>query len=524
MASPEGLFNAKPAQSLGNVLIPGIRFNELIPATATSVVFTNTVDTTATLTDLSAYRDGSVYGWLDGTTYYVGSVNGGKIVASNCREMFIGKSKLTTIDLTNLDTSHVTNMVNMFYGCTRLVNIDASLLDTSSVVSMWRMFYNCKVLTTVDMSIWNTSKLQDTYCMFLNCAKLKNVIGIEKWDMSALRDVGSMFGSCAALVEIEHINEWDTSNITNMQNMFYSCTSFQTLDLSNWDVSNVTNLYGMFQSCTSLVELDLTNWDVSSVTSARFMFEKCSKLVRIYAGDWTNIVTPSQHDSMFAGCGAMTGTANNWTMANTVTGYFIDKYALESNVLLRGNEFTYKIPSTTTAIVFNNELSVPNGVTLYDFSEPQDGSIMGWLEGTTLYITTVDGSPMYLNKDCRYMFYPRVASNIATIDFGNINTSKMTYARCMFQSCKVTELDLSGWNTGNLVEADNMFHSCYQLTTLDMTGWDISNVTSAGAMFSSTNSLSTIYASDWSTENAKLSQSLSMFSSNSYLPLSGAVP
>lgn len=524
LASPEGLFNAKPAQSLGNVLIPGIRFNELIPATATSVVFTNTVDTTATLTDLSAYRDGSVYGWLSGTTYYVGSVNGGKIVASNCREMFFGKSKLTTIDLTNLDTSHVTNMVNMFQNCSKLVNIDASLIDTSNVVSMWNMFYGCKVLTTIDMSTWNTSKLQDTYCMFLSCAKLKNVVGIEKWDMSALRDVGAMFNSCASLVAIEHINDWDTSNITNMQNMFYSCTSFQTLDLSNWNVSNVTNLYGMFHSCTSLVELDLTNWNVSSVTSARFMFEKCSKLVRIYAGDWTNITTPSQHDGMFTGCGSSTGSATNWTMANTVTGYFIDKYALESNVLLRGNEFAYKIPSTTTAIVFDNELSVPNGVTLYDFSEPQDGSIMGWLEGTTLYITTVDGSPMYLNKDCRYMFYPRVASNIATIDFGNINTSKMTYARYMFHNCKVTELDLSGWNTSNLVEADSMFNSCYQLTILDMTGWDISNVTSAGAMFTSTNSLSTIYASDWSTENAKLSQSLNMFSSNSYLPLSGAVP
>jgi surface protein len=65
--------------------------------------------------------------------------------------MFSGCSGLTSIDLSPLDTSKVTNMSYMFYACTGLTSIDLSPLDTSKVTNMSYMFYACTGLTTVKL-------------------------------------------------------------------------------------------------------------------------------------------------------------------------------------------------------------------------------------------------------------------------------------------------------------------------------------------------------------------------------------
>ena len=63
-------------------------------------------------------------------------------------EMFSGCSSLTTLDLSEFDTSKVTNMGNMFRGCTNLTSLDsmqnisirldlsATILDTTSLLDV----------------------------------------------------------------------------------------------------------------------------------------------------------------------------------------------------------------------------------------------------------------------------------------------------------------------------------------------------------------------------------------------------
>ena len=58
-------------------------------------------------------------------------------------------------DLSNWDTSNVTDMGLMFYGCEQLKSVgDLSNWDTSNVTSMDRMFYGCSRLN-VDCSNWD---------------------------------------------------------------------------------------------------------------------------------------------------------------------------------------------------------------------------------------------------------------------------------------------------------------------------------------------------------------------------------
>lgn len=56
--------------------------------------------------------------------------------------IFRGCKLLTNLDISNFDTSKVTNMSGMFNGCGSLTNLDLSNFNTSNVTDMSNMFYN----------------------------------------------------------------------------------------------------------------------------------------------------------------------------------------------------------------------------------------------------------------------------------------------------------------------------------------------------------------------------------------------
>ena len=64
-------------------------------------------------------------------------------------DMFSLCSKLTSLDVSNFDTSKVTSMGYMFYGCSSLTTLDVSSFDTSNVTFMNYMFEQCRLLKTV---------------------------------------------------------------------------------------------------------------------------------------------------------------------------------------------------------------------------------------------------------------------------------------------------------------------------------------------------------------------------------------
>ena len=73
---------------------------------------------------------------------------------------------LASIDLTNFDSSLVTNMDNMFYGCNSLNSIILSNLDITNVESMEYMFYGCISLKIIDLSNLKAPKLTNIHSMF----------------------------------------------------------------------------------------------------------------------------------------------------------------------------------------------------------------------------------------------------------------------------------------------------------------------------------------------------------------------
>ena len=64
-------------------------------------------------------------------------------------------------------------MNKMFYNCTVLASLDLSNFNTSNVTDMSSMFAFCYNLTTLDLSNFDMTKVTDTTYMFASCNALK---------------------------------------------------------------------------------------------------------------------------------------------------------------------------------------------------------------------------------------------------------------------------------------------------------------------------------------------------------------
>ena len=173
----------------------------------------NIVPATATESwDISEAGDGSVMAYVeeDGTgndTYKVTIGGKGGIIANESMVWYFADfNKMTSIDLSALDTSEVTNMGYMFIRCSSLTSLDVSNFDTSKVTAMYAMFEDCSSLTSLDVS------------------------------------------------------NFDTSQVTKMSGMFENCKSLTSLDVSNFDISKVTAIYGMFCECPAWDTVDQTKF------------------------------------------------------------------------------------------------------------------------------------------------------------------------------------------------------------------------------------------------------------------------
>lgn len=96
------------------------------------------------------------------TSELCSTINGKPIVSM--KGMF-DTSRPSSIDLTSIDTSNVTNMQNMFLDCLAKEIKGLENFDTKKVKNMSFMFCKSKA-TTLDLSSFNTSNVTDMSCMF----------------------------------------------------------------------------------------------------------------------------------------------------------------------------------------------------------------------------------------------------------------------------------------------------------------------------------------------------------------------
>ena len=202
------------------------------------------------------------------TTLDLSNFDTSKVTDMN--SMFSDMSKLTSLNLPNFDTSQVTNMSGMFSGMSKLTSLNLPNFDTSNVTNMQYMFFNMPSLTTLDLSSFDTSQVTNMSGMFLGMSKLTS-LNLPNFDTSNVTNMKSMFHNMSSLTTL-NLSNFNTSKVTNMDSMFSHMSSLTTLNLSNFNTSQVTDMKSMFLGTSNLTSLNLSNFDTSQVTDMSSMF------------------------------------------------------------------------------------------------------------------------------------------------------------------------------------------------------------------------------------------------------------
>ena len=220
---------------------------------------------------------------------------------TNMSHMFDGPVIYSGNDIANFDTSNVTDMSYMFRGAyENLTRLDISNFNTSNVTNMESMFEYCTHLTSLDFSNFDTSKVTNMKNMFKGCSHLSS-LNITKFDTFNVINMNSMFYNCTILTSITFSDKFDTSNVTDMGYMFYKCNNLfsSNFNVKNFNTFNVINMTYMFFDCRNLTSLDLSNWNTSKLINMTNMFNSCTNLISIKFGSNSYVYNVTSYDRVF---------------------------------------------------------------------------------------------------------------------------------------------------------------------------------------------------------------------------------
>ena len=342
-------------------------------------------------------------------------------------------------------------------------------IDTSKVTDMECLFSNDKddylykngissnKIIKLDLSNWNTSSVTDMSGMFYNCESLEE-LNISCWDMSNVTDIRWMFQYCESLKELD-LSGWDTSSVTDMSGMFYSCESLIKLDLSGWDTSNVTDMCDIFCECSSLKELNLSGWDISHVYSASCMFYGCKSLKKLnLSGLDTSDITDI--DDMFDGCKKqiipswykkrLTESTLNFNPADYNDDSVVSNNEV-SNILYKYHPQNIFELWEILAEKLEQNIKYPN---LSDIDISNLDSLKSLFSS--------------LRSDYLWAQYAIDTAEIVKLDLSTWDTSNIKDMSGMFYSCvSLEEVNISGWDFSNIQETDYMFYKCMSLDKIN---------------------------------------------------------
>jgi len=312
--------------------------------------------------------------------------------------------------------------------------------------------------------------------------------------------------------------------------------------VENWDTSHVRYMDSMFAG--SGLNTSLGNWPVTSLLSAQNMFDNCAMNKTYYSATlvgWAlealqpnvtvGVAGLQYNTSAFIAHQVLTGLQNGWSLIGD--SYYQARIVLKFSGLTP-NVTAIQLPlrntygvaitmsstdgtvKTFTAEYPNNPYYIPTQasvtVTVTDgFQQFGNGdrSQIAWLgsefltkvaswtgitsfTGAFIHSTNLTTLPLQLPAyvvDTSFMFY--LASAYTGFDIcgnsimKNWDTTSVTNMTAMFTGCSNLSplVDLSGWQTRNLLLAEGLFGSCSQFGGLGIDRWNTSSVTNMIGMF-----------------------------------------
>ena len=146
--------------------------------------------------------------------------------ANNDIDVFINNQKINVIK----DTK------KWKYKFSKEGNYILEIIFNNNITNMIGFFEESTNIISLDLSNFNTSNVTDMSFMFNKCYKLKEIKGIDKFNTNKVTDMKAIFQAC---YELEHLDlfNFNTSNVTNMSWMFNNCNKLKYLNLLNFSIN-----------------------------------------------------------------------------------------------------------------------------------------------------------------------------------------------------------------------------------------------------------------------------------------------
>ena len=218
--------------------------------------------------------------------------------------MFSGLDSITNLDISNFDLGNTISMKGMFAGITSLDTLDLSNIDASNVSDMSKLFYYSN-FTNINLSNFKTYNLRDAYGMFAEMVNIKS-LDLSSFNTSNASPgrfrVESMFEGDENL-EYLNLSSFDTGTVTSFTSMFKGLKKIETIDISSFSNSNAREYTKMFEDDENLKTVYVSNkWNYNYISSNISMFKNCYKLVggagtayedREYDADYAKVDNPN---------------------------------------------------------------------------------------------------------------------------------------------------------------------------------------------------------------------------------------
>ena len=266
---------------------------------------------------------------------------------------FNGASKLSSVDVSALDTSKTTCMDGMFNGCSSLESLDLSAISTRRVASMTAFLGGCDSLAELSIGSefawvgddcyppagdWKQGSTGTDYPesdipanKTDKYTRAKTAFAVYSADDRSLTfykragmpSAGDQFeGKAATEVFTGFESEtygsanrvpWYSYDIQTVvvtddgiapkstASWFKGQYSLRSADVSKLDMSKCKDVSYMFWECNSLGSIDMSTWDTSSFENASFMLGYCRSLRELDVLGW-NVSNITNMEQIFVAC------------------------------------------------------------------------------------------------------------------------------------------------------------------------------------------------------------------------------
>lgn len=178
-----------------------------------------------------------------------------KLNTSNLKDigaMFYNCNSLTSIDISDWDTSNINNvtsrlntsdMTGLFEYCFKLVDLKLPRKFITAKVNDISGMFNNTGLTSLDLSDWDTSNVYDMRHVFHNCSALErlNLVG---WNASRVSDTSWIFVNCNELTTLIDGHESEP-DVTIFNGLKYS------ISLTYNSKLNYESVYALFRGVSA---------------------------------------------------------------------------------------------------------------------------------------------------------------------------------------------------------------------------------------------------------------------------------